>query len=304
MTRNKSNILTLSKEELETFTKESRSWKGLLEKCGYTTFRDNTALKRKLNCYNIDFTHLPTRNLSSQRNITKEKLEEYVKNSTCWKDLLKLCGYNNFADNRYVQKKVNKFNIDVNHFQDYYSKNKQYTLEEIFCENSLYQGHGSGIKAKLIKYFNWELKCQNIKCVLKDIDSSKFKDPDTDKQVPLLIELDHINGDNTDNRIENLRFLCVLCHSLTSTYRTKNKTYKEKEEIRCIDCNKIIYKDSLRCIDCEHIKQRKVVNRPSLEQINNDLQELKTMVAVGKKYDVSDNTIRKWIRHYKNNASV
>ena len=36
---------------------------------------------------------------------------------------------------------------------------------------------------------------------------------------PIALELDHINGDSTDNRIENLRILCPNCHALTSTYR-------------------------------------------------------------------------------------
>lgn len=38
----------------------------------------------------------------------------------------------------------------------------------------------------------------------------------------LSLELDHINGDNSDNRIENLRILCPNCHSQTKTYRGKN----------------------------------------------------------------------------------
>jgi len=38
---------------------------------------------------------------------------------------------------------------------------------------------------------------------------------------PIPLELDHINGDKTDNRIENLRILCPNCHALTETYRGK-----------------------------------------------------------------------------------
>src|SRR5437763_16057938 len=36
--------------------------------------------------------------------------------------------------------------------------------------------------------------------------------------MPLVLHLDHINGINNDNRIENLRLLCPNCHSQTDTY--------------------------------------------------------------------------------------
>jgi hypothetical protein len=39
---------------------------------------------------------------------------------------------------------------------------------------------------------------------------------------PMTLSLDHINGDSTDNRIENLRILCPNCHSQTETFGSKN----------------------------------------------------------------------------------
>ena len=43
----------------------------------------------------------------------------------------------------------------------------------------------------------------------------------------LSLELDHINGVNNDNRLENLRFLCPNCHSQTTTYGSRNQQKNE-----------------------------------------------------------------------------
>lgn len=40
---------------------------------------------------------------------------------------------------------------------------------------------------------------------------------------PLTLELDHINGDPKDHRLENLRLLCLNCHSQTPTFRSRRR---------------------------------------------------------------------------------
>lgn len=61
----------------------------------------------------------------------------------------------------------------------------------------------SGIKA-------W--KCENFMCGITEWHGE-----------PITLELDHINGNNSDHRLENLRILCPNCHSQTPTYANKRR---------------------------------------------------------------------------------
>jgi transposase-like protein len=47
-----------------------------------------------------------------------------------------------------------------------------------------------------------------------------------DGRIP--VELDHINGDRFDNRLENLRILCPNCHSLQPTHRGLNQARRRR----------------------------------------------------------------------------
>lgn len=58
------------------------------------------------------------------------------------------------------------------------------------------------------------LEKQNYKCAICGI--AEYNN------MPITLELDHINGNGTDNSEINLRCLCPNCHSQTPTYRAKN----------------------------------------------------------------------------------
>ena len=101
--------------------------------------------------------------------------------------------------------------------------------------------------------------------------------------------LDHINGISDDNRIENLRIVCPNCNASLSTHGGKNIKNKSSKKSKIKKHNK---NDS-------SIKQRKV-KRPPYNQLVGEVKEL-GYSATGRKYGVSDNAIRKWIKFYEKN---
>ena len=70
--------------------------------------------------------------------------------------------------------------------------------------------------------------------------------------------------------------------------------------LNCISCKKDIGNRSKtgHCIDCAHNNSRKV-ERPSYETLIKDINDLGHL-QTGKKYGVSDNSIRKWVRNFQN----
>jgi len=87
------------------------------------------------------------------------------------------------------------------------------------------------------------------------------------------------------------------------TTKPKPKTLTPKPK-KCIDCPTMISEKSTRCSPCVHKIRKdnalKNTKRPSHKQLLDDMKSLGAYTKVGLKYNVSDNTIRKWIKIYEN----
>lgn len=86
--------------------------------------------------------------------------------------------------------------------------------EDVFVENSTYARHH--IKKRVISQNLIKYECEMCG------NSGKWLNQD----LPLI--LDHKNGINNDNRIENLRFLCSNCDSLLPTYKNRRGSKGKK----------------------------------------------------------------------------
>lgn len=86
---------------------------------------------------------------------------------------------------------------------------EKYQLEEVFVKNS-------SITQKVLRGYVERHHIIPYKCNICGCDGYW-------QNGIISLELDHIDGDNTNNEIKNLRYLCPNCHALTNTYRGKNK---------------------------------------------------------------------------------
>jgi 5-methylcytosine-specific restriction endonuclease McrA len=148
---------------------------------------------------------------------TDQEVIEAINSSQSYRQALIKLGLKPIGGNyRILQRRIKEIKLDTGHFTGQgHLKGKTHNwatrtpLTEILVEGSNYQSYG--LKNRLLKEKIIENKCSE--CGLLDEWNGK----------KINHHLDHINGINTDNRLENLRLLCPNCHSQTDTYTGKNK---------------------------------------------------------------------------------
>ena len=225
--------------------------------------------------------------------IELEKLinESFTLSEVLMKLKIRSAGGNFKSLNKYI-----KFhNINIDHFNantvriqklKAMTENKKIALVDVLITDSSYSR--KNLKQRLYKEGLKEHKCEL--CGQNEIWLGK----------KMSLILDHINGVWNDNRIENLRIICPNCNATLDTHCGKNLTKRNKKKIennisilKNVDFRKILTKEKINsCL------QRRKVERPDYNVLIIEIEEM-GYVATGRKYGVSDNAIRKWLKTYE-----
>jgi len=152
------------------------------------------------------------------RSWTDQQLISATKNGVSYADVCRDLGLVVTNGNyRTLKKHIDRLQLDTTHFEGSKIFKKGNTpsnkkeLKDILKEGVSYQG--SRLKRRLISEGLKQDICEQ--CGQLPIHNHK----------KLVLQLDHKNGNHTDNRLENLQVVCPNCHSQTNNYGSKNKRW-------------------------------------------------------------------------------
>jgi len=121
--------------------------------------------------------------------------------------------------------------------------------------------------------------------------------------------LDHVNGVSDDNRLSNLRIVCPNCAATLDTHCARKRRLIRVDQ-ECLRCGKSFRPRDGRqryCSrECGMRWDRSGIPRPAARKVDRPpysqlLREVRAVgfLATGRRYGVTDNAIRKWLRQYE-----
>lgn len=148
------------------------------------------------------------------KKFTKEEIEKIVKESFSVREVAEKLGYKKDGGGTInsLHKMFDELQLDTSHFKGQGWKKDDYDFES-FAENSKPK---KAEKARKALVFLRGHKCES--CGLTEWMGQ-----------PINLQIHHVDGDRTNNSLENLLLLCPNCHSFTDNYAGKNINKKREK---------------------------------------------------------------------------
>ena len=151
---------------------------------------------------------------------TRDILQPVVAASTSVNDVLRRLGLEVVGGHHTnISRRIKAYGIDTSHFvpvvrteRQRYNQRRR-TAQEILTEDT--SAHARRVPSSRLKRAMREINTEE-RCALCGIEGVWLGEP-------LPLEVDHIDGNWRNNRVENLRLLCPNCHSTTDSYRGRGK---------------------------------------------------------------------------------
>ncbi|MFH9707761.1 HNH endonuclease signature motif containing protein [Streptomyces luteogriseus] len=200
-----------TRERLEEAARGARSLSEALERLGVdprsSTRRYVSQRMRKLG---VDVSHFEREGVRW----TKDVLERAVAASTNVCEVLRHLGLEVVGGHHtHISRKIKAYGIDTSHFQVQGRGKPRRRPGSLLVEqpsDSARRIASSRLKRAMLRQGVEE------RCALCGVEALWLGDP-------LPLEVDHIDSNWRNNRIENLRLLCPNCHSTTDSYRGRGK---------------------------------------------------------------------------------